>query len=144
MVSSSVSLPRMISTSFILSTGLKKWMPTNLDGFALAWANPLMGRVEVLLAKKPPSASMGSASFVTIAFSSRCSNTASMIRSQPWRSAALAVGVMRLRMPCCFSADIWPLSTRFCVSFVVYDLPFSAASMLTSLSTVAMPLVACE
>ena len=34
-------------------------------------------------------------------------------------SAALAVGVMRLRMPCCFSALIWPLSTRFCVSLAV-------------------------
>ena len=132
----------MISTSFILSTGLKKWMPTNFLASRLAWARPVMGRVEVLLAKKPPSASMGSASFVTMALSSRCSNTASMIRSQPFRSAALAVGVMRLRMLCCFSADIWPLSTRFCVSLAVYDLPFSAASTLTSLSTVAMPLVA--
>jgi hypothetical protein len=35
------ALPRMISTSFILSTGLKKWMPMNLSGRALArWPAP--------------------------------------------------------------------------------------------------------
>jgi cullin 3 len=36
-------------------------MPTNLWALALAVARPLMGKVEVLLAKKPPSANMGSA-----------------------------------------------------------------------------------
>src|SRR6218665_3165573 len=51
----------MISTSFILSTGLKKWMPMNFRGRALAWARPVIGRGEVLLAKKPPGASCGSA-----------------------------------------------------------------------------------
>ena len=107
----------MISTSFILSTGLKKWMPTNFSGLAEACASPLMGSVLVLLAKKPPSASMPSASFVTCAFSSRFSNTASMIRSHPFRSAALAVGVMRP------SSAVWscgfrrPFSTRGCVIF---------------------------
>jgi hypothetical protein len=30
----------MISTSFILSTGLKKWMPMNFSGRALAVASP--------------------------------------------------------------------------------------------------------
>ena len=55
----------MISTSFILSTGLKKWMPTKFSGRALALARPLIGSVEVLLAKKPPGASIGSASCVT-------------------------------------------------------------------------------
>ncbi|MCY1380696.1 hypothetical protein D9M69_685410 [compost metagenome] len=76
----------MISTSLILSTGLKKWMPMNLAELMLAWARLEMGKVEVLLAKKPPGASMGSASCVTVALSSRFSNTASMMRSQPCRS----------------------------------------------------------
>src|SRR6218665_1547933 len=51
----------MISTSFILSTGLKKWMPMNFPGRALAWARPVIGRVEGLLAKKPPGAGCGEA-----------------------------------------------------------------------------------
>jgi hypothetical protein len=45
----------------------------------------------VLLAKKPPGASRRSASCVTFAFSSRFSNTASMMRSQPCRSCADSV-----------------------------------------------------
>jgi hypothetical protein len=49
----------MISTSFILSTGLKKWMPTNFSGRRLALARPVIGRVEVLLAKNPPGAQHG-------------------------------------------------------------------------------------
>ena len=49
------------------------------------WPGRVIGRVEVLDAKKPPGASIGSASCVTRAFSSRFSNTASMMRSQPAR-----------------------------------------------------------
>ena len=52
-------------------------------GRALAAARPVIGKVEVLLAKTPSGASIGSASRVTAAFSARFSNTASMIRSQP-------------------------------------------------------------
>ncbi len=48
---SPVALPRMISTSIILSTGEKKWMPMNCAGSRLALANPEIGRVEVLVAK---------------------------------------------------------------------------------------------
>jgi hypothetical protein len=73
----------MISTSFILSTGLKKWMPMNFSGRSLAVARPEIGSVEVLEAKKPPGASSGSASCVTLALRSRFSNTASMMSSQP-------------------------------------------------------------
>ena len=68
------------------STGEKKCRPMNFSGCAEAFARPLIGSVEVLEAKKPSAASSGSASFVTCAFSSRFSNTASMMRSQPWRS----------------------------------------------------------
>ena len=70
----------------------------NFSGFAEACASPVIGRVEVLDAKKPLAANFGSASFVTCAFRSRFSNTASMIRSQPARSSFDAVGVMRDRV----------------------------------------------
>ena len=109
----------MISTSFILSTGLKKWMPTNFCGLALALARPLMGRVEVLEAKKPPGASIGSASRVTRAFSSRFSNTASMMRSQPSRSRARSVAWMRSSSRRWSSAASLPLSPRACVIFTL-------------------------
>ena len=38
----------MISTSCILSTGLKKWMPMNFSGALLAVARPVIGSVLVL------------------------------------------------------------------------------------------------
>ncbi len=41
----------MISTSSILSTGLKKWMPMNCSGRGVVRARSLIGRVEVLVAK---------------------------------------------------------------------------------------------
>ena len=94
-MSSLVALPRMISTSFILCTGEKKCRPTKRSGCALAVARPVIGSVEVLLAKMPPGASIGSASRVTAALSGRFSNTASMIRSQPSSARTSAVGVTR-------------------------------------------------
>src|SRR6218665_902167 len=102
----------MISTSFILSTGLKKWMPMNFPGRALAWARPVIGRVEVLLAKKPPGASCGSAARVAWALSARFSNTASMISSQPARSPTSAVVVMRASRACCACGVMRPWPTR--------------------------------
>ena len=92
-------------------------MPTNFSGRFDACASPLMGSVLVLLAKKPPSASSGSASCVTLAFSSRFSNTASMISSHPFRSATSAVGVMRPSSAVWSCGFMRPLSTRDCVSF---------------------------
>ena len=93
---------------------------------ALAWslatvavARPLIGRVDVLLAKKPPGASIGSASCVTLALSSRFSNTASMIRSLPCKSAALAVGVMRPSSSAWSCGPKRPLSTRAWVSLAL-------------------------
>ena len=76
----------MISTSSILSTGEKKCRPMNFSGCAEAFARPVIGSVEVLEAKNPFAASIGSASLVTCALRSRFSNTASMTRSQPCRS----------------------------------------------------------
>ena len=86
-----ISAAKDFKPETIISTGEKKWMPMNLAGLALAVARPLIGRVEVLLAKKPPGASIGSASCVTLALSSRFSNTASMIRSQSARSPTWAI-----------------------------------------------------
>jgi hypothetical protein len=73
----------MISTSIILSTGEKKWMPMKSSGRTLASARPVIGRVEVLEPNTAPGASWASARLVTSALISRFSNTASMTRSEP-------------------------------------------------------------
>ncbi len=50
-VASAVLRPRMISTSFMTGTGLKKCMPANWSGRFVAVASSVMGMDEVLLAK---------------------------------------------------------------------------------------------
>ena len=77
----------MISTSAILSTGLKKWMPMNCSGRALAFARSLIGRVEVLVAKIASAGMTASALRVTSAFTAGSSNTASITRSHPASAA---------------------------------------------------------
>ena len=132
-VSSLVRSPRMISTSFILCTGEKKCRPMKRSGVALACARPVIGRVEVFDANTPPAASKGSASRVTPAFSSRFSNTASMIRSQPFRSAASPVGVIRFSSAACRTSSSRLLTLR------TASKPARAFSALTSFSAQAMP-----
>jgi hypothetical protein len=73
----------MISTSAILSTGEKKWMPMNCSGLSEAFASPVIGRVEVLVAKIVSGPTAASTFFVTSAFTLGSSNTASTIRSRP-------------------------------------------------------------
>ena len=77
----------MISTSGILSTGLKKCRPTKLAGRWLAWARPVIGNVEVLEANTASVPSLASALRVTSALIARSSKTASITRSQPASSA---------------------------------------------------------
>ena len=84
----------MISTSCILSTGEKKWMPMKFSGRSLASARPVIGKVEVFEPNTALSRQIcASAFFVTSALISRLSNTASMMRSQPFR-----VGVVGRRL----------------------------------------------
>ncbi len=77
----------MISTSIILCTGEKKWMPTKFSGRPLASASPLIGSVEVLVAKIASSPSTASAFFVVSALTPASSNTASITRSHPASAA---------------------------------------------------------
>jgi hypothetical protein len=107
----------MISTSGILSTGLKKCRPMNCAGRALACARPVIGSVEVLDANTA-SAEHGLGRRVTSALMARSSNTASMTRSQPASSAKSVVGVMRASSASRFSGVLRPfftaLSSRPC------------------------------
>jgi hypothetical protein len=122
-----------------LCTGEKKCRPTKRCGALLAAARPVIGSVEVFDANTPPGASIGSASCVTSAFSSRFSNTASMIRSQPCRSAASAVGVTRLSNAACCSSSIRPFATSGVVTLRTASCPALAFSIDTSFSTHGMP-----
>ncbi|MNP87327.1 hypothetical protein D3C76_1881540 [compost metagenome] len=63
----------------------------NLLWSGTALARPLIGKVEVLEAITASGPTTFCAANETLAFNSRSSNTASMIRSQPARSASLSV-----------------------------------------------------
>ena len=84
---SPVFLPKMISTSIILSTGEKKWMPTKFFGRAEFFASAVIGMVEVFDAKIADDFSTASACSVAAFLTAESSNTASTTRSQPARSA---------------------------------------------------------
>jgi hypothetical protein len=81
----------------------------------------------------------GSISAKTLAFKDGSSKTASMTRSQPAASAGSAVGVIRPRISAFFSSVILPRPTALESSLSEYDLPFSAASIVTSLRTTEIP-----
>ncbi|MNL36329.1 hypothetical protein D3C87_1584040 [compost metagenome] len=138
-VSSLVLAPLMISTNGIFSTGLKKCRPMNLLWSGTAVARPLIGRVEVLDAITASAPTTFCAASETLAFSSRSSNTASMIRSQPARSASLSVGWMRASTVSRCSTLICPRATFLSSSAAECALPFSAAARLMSLSTTSIP-----
>ena len=72
----------IISTSSILSTGEKKCMPMKFSGLEENLFNSFIDMVEVLEAKIALFFICFSDSFITLAFKSLSSKTASMIRSQ--------------------------------------------------------------
>ena len=72
----------MISTSIILSTGEKKWMPMNLPCSLKLSASEVIGSVEVLEAKIASAFRYCCALAKVSALTLRSSNTASITRSQ--------------------------------------------------------------
>ena len=98
----------MISTSSIFSTGEKKWMPMNCSGRWLALASPVIGRVEVLEAKMQSPGMIFSTFPVISALTLGSSNTASMIRSQPFKRSRSGVAVMRSSIAAFCSAVVLP------------------------------------
>ena len=138
-VSSDVSAPLIISTSFILSTGEKKCRPIKSFGRGTLSASPVMGSVEVLEHNRQSSEINSSASANTFALRFASSKTASISASMPARSDADSVGVMRARISSRFSAVMRPRSTAFVSNFSEWALPFSAAASETSFKTTFMP-----
>ena len=132
----------MISTSGILSTGLKKCRPMKWSGRALAWASPVMGKVEVLEANTALAPITASALAVTSAFTARSSNTASITRSQPDRAAKSVVGVMRASSASRFAGVLRPLRTAPSSRPCDHALPRSAPSCEVSSNTTSRPALA--
>ena len=84
---SEVFSPLMISTSGILSTGEKKCRPMKSAWRSTPSASSVIGMVEVFEHSSASSFTTGSRSPKTWCLRSVDSNTASMTRSQPARSA---------------------------------------------------------
>ena len=129
-VASEVARPRMISTSFMRSTGEKKCRPIKFAGRTLASARPVMGRVEVLEAKTAFASSAASALRVASAFTARSSNTASTTSSQPERRVWSAVGAMRDLASARAASDMRSRARA---------LPRAAVSISRSSSTASIP-----
>lgn len=116
-VSSDVFAPRMISIGSIFSTGEKKWMPTKFSGRLTPEARSVIGSDEVLEPSTAPGSTMFSISANTLFFSSVFSNTASITKSTPVKSAASAVGVMRSSSARDFASVVRPFASAFCSGF---------------------------
>ena len=107
----------MISTSGILSTGEKKWIPMKSSCRFTPVARPVIGSVEVFDPSSALGSTMSSISWNTLCLSSLDSNTASMTKSTPLKSAASAVGVMRASSALDFSSVVLPRSSALASSF---------------------------
>src|SRR5438874_10118505 len=79
-VSSLVVIAFTISTSFMITGGLKKWTPANLSGRRVAAAISTIVRLEVFEQKIVAGGQIVSSSANSFFFGSICSTIASMIR----------------------------------------------------------------
>ncbi|CEZ69953.1 Uncharacterised protein [Mycobacterium tuberculosis] len=107
----------MISTSGILSTGEKKWIPIKSSCRLTPVARPVIGSVEVLDPRIALGSTMSSISPNTLCLSSWFSKTASITKSTPLKSAASAVGVMRASRASLRSCVVRPRSSALASSF---------------------------
>jgi hypothetical protein len=109
--------PLMISTSGILSTGEKKWIPMKSSCRLTPVARPVMGSVEVFDPSSAFGSTMSSISPNTLCLRSWLSNTASITKSTPLKSAASAAGVIRASSALDFSSVVLPRSSALASSF---------------------------
>ena len=115
--SSDVCSPLMISTSGILSTGLKKCSPMKSAGLSTPVASWVIGSVEVFEQSSASGFTYGATSAKTRCLRLGSSKTASMTRSQPARSAGSAVGVIRASSSAFFSSVDLPRAMALSSSF---------------------------
>ncbi len=142
--SSPVRSPLMISTSGILSTGEKKCSPMKSAGRETPSASTVIGRVEVLEQSRASGSMTSWISWNTLCLRAVPSKTASMTASQPARSAASPVGVIRASSSSRLASVVRPRDSALASSFSLYALPLAAASVVTSLRTTSIPALAQE
>lgn len=104
----------MISTSGILSTGEKKWIPMKSSVRCTPSASVVIGSVEVLEPSTASALTTLSISPNTLCLSSTLSNTASITKSTPAKSAGSAVGVIFASSASDFSCVVLPRERAFC------------------------------
>ena len=129
-----MSSVRTTSSSGITATGLKKWNPTTRSGCSSRPAIAVTESDEVLVASTVSGPTTFSRSAKTCAFSSGSSNTASMTKSVPAKSARSSVPRSRPRSRLALSRLSLPLRTRVSISAPMAASPRSRRSWSTSVT----------
>ena len=106
----------MISSSGILSTGLKKCRPMKSAGRLTFSASEVIGSVLVFDPSSASGARCGSISAITSALTCGSSKTASITRSAPAASSARVVAVISPSSLSPFSCVVLPRSTPLATS----------------------------
>lgn len=132
-VSSLVSSPRMISTSLMISTGMKKCMPIVRSTRPVDAKISVILSEEVLLAKIVCGGQISSSLRKTSHLSARSSFTASITSSAPDAASKSADSVRFPAAVLALSASSLPRSTPFFILASSRARPFSRISMLRSM-----------
>jgi hypothetical protein len=124
----------MISINFITGAGLKKCIPITRSGLLVTEAIRVMEMDEVLLARMASFGVTSSSFLKMFHFTSIFSTAASMTRSQFPKSSSFIVAESLLRIASFSGAVIFSFWMRLSKSVTIFNLPFSMASVLTSLN----------
>ncbi len=127
MVSSEVFSPRIISTSGMRCTGLKKCIPQKRSGLSRLFASWLIEIVEVFEQIIASSATFSSTSLSTIPFTFGFSTTASITRSASLSVLYSRVGVIALSVCAILVASTLPRFIPLPSIFAASERPRSSA-----------------
>jgi alkylation response protein AidB-like acyl-CoA dehydrogenase len=134
-----VLAPRIISTSFIAGTGLKKCIPITLSALPVAAAISVTLNAEVLVARIHSGLHIASSSLKMLFLISITSRAASITRSHSAAAAMSTVPEIRPIIAALSSALILPLSTFLPRSLSIPAIPRSTNSCLISLTITSKP-----
>ena len=129
----------MISTSFIIGTGLKKCMPMKRPGRSVAAASRVIGIDDVLDAKKASGFSTGQREAKIFFLISSFSVAASITMSQSAKALLSVAVTMRAKAASRSALLTLPLLTCRSMFFAMVASARSSACCCTSISTTGMP-----
>ena len=139
MVSSLVVSPLTISTSFMITGGLKKWSPAKRSGRVVAAAISTIVRLEVFEQKIVVGGQAASSSAKTFFFGPISSTMASMTRSRSRKSASESVPRIRPRAAFASASLARPLFTSRASEPSTRWKPLSMKAWSTSRTSVSRP-----